>query len=796
MGVRMEALFSDLEYGVRQFRRVPLLVGAVIATLAVTIGANTLLFTIASATLFRALTYPDAAHLVSPSVVQKERDTGRMDEPTARLAAAGLPAFESFALHNSAAATFLDGDSPERVPGARVSESFFHVLAVGPALGRTFSGDELRAGGPDVVVLSDAVWTRRFGRRNTIVGERIALDDGTYEVVGVMPPGFAFPAASEFWLPLRPRQIAGGGMYYVDAVARLQPSSNLEQARSALITLRESRKRELPAAALGTGIRVMSLHERLYGNFTSPLILLLGVVGCVLLIGCANIANLLLAHSSARRTELAIRAAIGASRRRLCRQLLVENLLLAGLGAAPGLGVAFAGLRAFRALGPTALARLPSMAIDGQVLLFTLALTVGTGLLFGVAPAVSAARIDPGERLKGTRHGTREGGRPRRALVVLEIAAAVVLLLGGVLLARSFIRFQAVDRGFQGENVLTGSLTLPASRYADNASRRVFFDRLVERLRGVQGVESVVVSEAGLSGLSMTMSWPPGRQEGDAGIEIGVATGLGDRHFHTFGIRVLEGRECAGDADESAAVVNASMARVTFPDRSAVGRPLVLSQVSLGTRTIVGVVADVTNLQTKAPPLPMVYACAGSGRAGYGTVAVRARQGTPALSLAPALRQAVRSIDPALPVARMTTVEQMVREGLSSRWFDALVIAALAVLALILALGGLYAVTAYSVAQRTREIGIRMALGADRALVLRLVLRQGGILIGAGIGLGVLAAMPLVRFVSTMLFGVQPLDPAVFGGVTVGVAAVATLATYIPARRASRVDPMIALRAD
>jgi putative ABC transport system permease protein len=792
----MEILFSDLAYGVRQFRRVPLLVGAILVTLAVTIGANTLLFTIANAALFRALPYPDATRLVSPSVVQKERDTERMDEPTARLAAAGLPVFESFALYNSVAATFIGGDYPERVAGAHISEAFFHVLGVGPALGRTFSGDELQTGGPNVVVLSDAVWTRRFGRRDTILGERVSFDDGTYEVVGVMPPGFAFPSPSEFWLPLRPRQIGGGGTYYVDAIARLQPSSGLEQARSALVALRESRKREVPAAALRTEIRVISLHQRLYGTFTQPLILLLGAVGSVLLIGCANIANLLLARSSTRRTELAIRAAIGASRRRLFRQLLVENLLLAGVGAAAGLAVAFAGLRAFRAFGPPALARLPSLVIDGQVLLFTVALTIGTGLLFGVAPAVGAARIDPGERLKGTRTGAREGGRPRRALVVLEIAAAVVLMLGAALLARSFLRYQAVDRGFQGENVLTAALTLPAARYGDNAARRAFFEGLVERLRGLQGVESVVVSNAGLTPLSMTMSWPPGRQGGDGGREIGVAEGLGDRHFQTFGIRMLEGRECAGDADESAAVLNASMARVAFPNGAAVGRSLELSDVSLGSRTIVGVVADVPNLRTKAPPLPMVYACAGRERAGYGTVAVRVQEGTPALSLAPALRSAVRSIDPALPVARITTVEQMVREGISSRWFDAMVIGALAVLALMLALGGLYAVTAYSVAQRTREIGIRMALGADRALVLQLVLRQGGILISAGVFLGVVAAMPLVRFVSAMLFGVQPLDPAAFGGVAIGVAAVATLATFVPARRASRVDPMVALRAD
>ena len=790
----MEGLVSDLRYSVRQFWRQPLLVAAILATLALAIGANTLLFTIANAALFRALPYPDASRLIVPSVIQKGKDVERIDEPTARLAAEGLPPFQSFALYNAAAATLLGGDYPERVAGARVSETFFNVLGVMPALGRTFTDAELRTGGPNVVVLSEAVWTRRFGRQPTIVGERIALNDGMYEVVGVMPSGFRFPGTSEFWLPLVPRQLTSG-LYYVDAVGRLQPGATLDQGRAALVTLRESRKADLPAAALRSEIHVTPLHERLYGSYTRPLILLLGTVGCVLLIACANIANLLLARGSSRRTELAIRAAIGAGHGRLFRQLLVENLLLACVGSAMGMAVAFAGLQAFRAFGPPTLARLPSLSIDGQVVLFILALTAGTGLLFGTAPAWSAARIDPGERFKGHR-GSHSGGRPRHALVVLEIAAAVVLMVGAALLARSFLRFQAVDRGFDVGNVLTGNITLSTTRYADNASRRVFFDGVIERLRGIPQVESVVVTGLALSGLSMTMPWSvDGRGAGDAP-EIGILEGLGDRHFHTFGIRVLEGRDCAGDADDTAAVVNASMARLAHPDGSALGRSLDLAKVGLGVRTIVGVVADVRNIQTKAPPLPMIYTCAGRERAGYGVIAMRVREGTAASSLAGALRGAVRAIDPAQPVTRVTTVEQMVRDGMTSRWFDAMVIGALAALALVLALGGLYAVTAYGVAQRTREIGVRMALGADRLSVMKLVLRQGGVMAGVGILLGALAALPLVKFVSAMLFDVQPTDPVVFGAVALLVAGTAMLATFIPARRASRVDPMVALRAD
>jgi putative ABC transport system permease protein len=791
----MDGLLNDLRHSVRQFGRAPLLVAAILATLALAIGANTLLFAVANAALFRALPYAEASRLVAPSVVQKGRDVERIDEPTARLAEAGLPAFDSFALHNSLAATLLGGEYPERIAGARVSGSFFHVLRAAPVLGRTFTPDELRTGGPNVIMLSDAVWSRRFGRRDTIVGERITLDNGAYEVVGVMPSGFRFPGTSEFWLPMVPRQIPGGGVYFVDAIGRLAPSRSIEQARAALVAVRDSRKGELPKSVLQSDIVLVSLHERLYGSFTRPLILLLGAVACVLLIGCANIANLLLARSSTRRGELAIRAAIGASRGRLFRQLLVENLLLACLGAAAGVGLAFAGLRAFRAFGPPALTRLPSLAIDGQVLLFTLAITIGTGLLFGVAPALGAARVDPGERLKGQRGGHREAGRPRRALVVLEIAAAVVLMLGAALLARSFIRFQSVDRGFQGDNVLTGSITLAAARYPDDASRRAFFDSLLERLRSHPGVESATFSTVALSGLEMTMPWKAGNVPLGEVPEIGVLT-VGDRHFRTFGIRMLEGRECAGEADGAAVVINASMARLAFPGGSAVGRTVDLATAMLGTRTVAGLAADVPSLETKRPPLPMVYACAGSERTLYGTVALRVREGTPAMTLAPALRSAVRAMDPTVPVTRVRTLEQMVREGISSRWFDALLIVALAVLALVLALGGLYAVTAYSVAQRTREIGVRMALGADRVSVMMLVLRQGGIMIAAGLLLGVLASIPLVRFVSAMLFDVQPLDPAVFAGVALLVTAIAMLATFVPARRASRVDPMVALRAD
>jgi putative ABC transport system permease protein len=794
--MRMEALMQDVKYSFRQFRRVPLFVAGVVTTLALVVGANTLLFAIANTVFLRALPFPAPSRLVSISIAQKARDVGRMDEPTARLAAvASLPSFESLGMYNTTGATLVGGEYAERLAGARVSASFFDVVKVRPAAGRTFTDGDMREGGPPVVVLSDAVWTRALGRRATIVGEGITLNDRTYEVVGLMPPGFSFPDRTEFWLPLVPRTVSGG-MYFIDFIGRLRPTASLAEAGNDLKTLRTSRKQELPPAVMQSEIRTMSLHQRLYGDFRRPLVLLLGTVACVLLIGCANIANLLLARSSTRRAELAVRLAVGASTRRLFRLLLTESLVLACAGAIPGVALAFAGLRAFRAFGPPALASLPTLAIDVRVLLFTLALTIATGLLFGLAPAFGAARLNPEAALAGGRALQRENRwRPRRALVILEIAAAVVLTLGSALLAKSFTRFQAVDRGFQTASVLTASITLSTVRHPDTSSRRAFFDGLVERLRLLPSVQSVSVSEAGLRGLSMTMDWPPARERRGEAWEIGIATGVGEGHFRTFGISMLQGREC-GRADASGVVINAAMARRSYRDRSPLGQYLDLSEVSLGTRAVLGVAADVPDLRTKAAERPMVFACAGEDRAAYGTVAVRTRDDTDPMTLAPALRTAVRELDPAQPVSRLTTVEQMIREGISSRWFDAAVIGGLSTLALVLALGGLYAVTAYSVAQRTREIGVRMALGADRAAVMTLVLRQGGVLALAGTFLGLVAAVPLVRLVAAMLFDVHPLDSGVFTVVAILMIGVAMLATFVPARRASRVDPMVALKAE
>jgi predicted permease len=447
-------------------------------------------------------------------------------------------------------------------------------------------------------------------------------------------------------------------------------------------------------------------------------------------------------------------------------------------------------------LGPAELRRIPGIGVDIDALLFMFVVTIAVGLLFGIAPALAARRTDPHEALKGSGGRGGHGGRsrPRRALVALEIAAAVVVTIGAALLVKSLVRFHAVDRGFYGDNVLTAHITLPRPRYADAAARRAFFDAVLERVRSLPQVESAS-TPAALGLLSMTMPWPPGSKPGQPSSEseIGV-TDIGTAFFRTLGIPIRSGRECDGGPERSA-VVNARMARRAFPDRSPIGQRLNLP--GEGEFTVVGVTADVRRLRTNAPPLPMVFTCPVPGEAsGSGYIALRARGDTDASSLAPALRAAVSAVDPAQPVAEVMTLRQEIDDSLASRRFDTLLFGSFAALAFALSVFGLYAVTAYLVAQRSHEFGVRIALGAGRATVLRLVLRQGLAPAISGIVLGLFAALLLTRLLRTMLFEVEALDAGVFAGVAFVLTVVCIAAAIVPALRAVRVDPVVALRCD
>ena len=612
-----------------------------------------------------------------------------------------------------------------------------------------------------------------------------------------MPSGFRFPGRSDFWLPFTPRQMGSGGFFYTDFIGRLSERGSPATAREDLLALRKSRAAALPASVRETDLRTMTVHERLYGDFRAPIALLFGAVACVLFIGCANVANLLLARAAVRRQELAIRTALGAGRGRLARQMLVESVLLALLGLIPGLVLLTYALQAFAVLGPAELTKIPGIGVDAEALMFMFGVTVAVGLLFGMAPAVAVRRTHPHDALKGAggRGGHGVGSRPRRVLVTLEIAAAVVVMIGAALLAKSLVRFHAVDRGFHADNVLTASITLPRPRYADPAARRVFFDAVLERVRSLPSVESAA-APAALGMLSMTMNWPPGSKPGvpsSDSQEIGVGD-VGPAYFRTFDIPIHSGHECDGGAEPSA-VVNKRMARIAFPGRSPIGQRLTLS--GEGTFTVIGVAADVRALGTNAAPLPMVFTCPVPGEASlYGLIALRARGDTDASSLAPALRAAVAAVDPAQPIAEVETIRQQVDDSLASRRFDTLLFGGFAALAFTLSVFGLYAVTVYLVAQRSHEFGVRIVLGAGRSTILRLVLRQGLAPAVSGIVLGLLAARLLTRLLRTMLFEVEVLDASVFAGVALVLALVSLAAAIVPARRAVRVDPVVALRCD
>jgi putative ABC transport system permease protein len=803
----LDSVMQDARYGLRQLRRTPLFTLATVATLGLTIGATSALFAIANAVILRPLPYPQSDRLVSISIARKGTDTGRMDEPTALLAgASNLPSFETLAMYGSAGANLTGGAQPERVSGVRVSDRFFDVMRMQPALGRTFTSEERQANGPPAIVLSDSLWTRAFGRNPEVLQREVRLDDKSYTVVGVMPSGFRFPSRSDFWLPYTPRQIGKNAFYYADFIGRLSERGSPASAREDLVALRKSRASDLPKSVSETDVRVMTVHDRLYGDFRAPIALLFGAVVCVLFIGCANVANLLLARTAVRRQELAIRTALGAGRGRLARQMLVESVLLAVLGCIPGLVLLTYALQVFAVLGPAELRKIPGIGVDAEAVLFMLGITVAVGLLFGMAPAIAARRSDPHESLKGAGgrggHGVRS--RPRRVLVTLEIAAAVVVMIGAALLAKSLVRFHAVDRGFHADNVLTASITLPRPRYAGAAARAAFFDAVLERVRALSTVQSAA-APAGLGMLSMTMNWPTSAEAsaGKPGAKPGVASsesqeiGVGDvglAYFRTFDIPIRSGHECDGSPEPSA-VLNERMARFAFPGRSPFGQRLTLS--GEGTFTVVGVAADVRPLRTNAVPIPMVFTCPVPGSvSSYGLIALRARDGTDAASLAPALRAAVAAVDPAQPIAEVATIRQQVDDSLASRRFDTLVFGGFAALAFTLSVFGLYAVTAYLVAQRSHEFGVRIALGAGRATLLRLVLRQGLTPAVIGITLGLFAAFLLTRLLRSMLFEVEVLDTGVFVGVALVLALISTAASIVPARRAVRVDPVVALRCD
>jgi putative ABC transport system permease protein len=812
-------LWRDLRYAARGLARQPGFAAVAVVTLGLAIGANTAIFSVADALLLRPLPLPRADRLVLLVRHFADGESESMSVPKffflrerMRRVFASTGAYERLGTGFN-----LVGDGlPERIRGARVTAGFFPTVGVQPMLGRNFLLEEDRPGARRVVVLSHRLWLRRFAADPRILGRRLVLSGETYAVVGVMPPSFRFPSVAELWTPFGFDPASVEEANYFDLLGRLRDGVSTAAAAAAARDLTGPFAALFPRSfAPHEAFSVVPLQERLYGRLRPALLVLLAAVGAVLLIACVNLANLQLARAAARQRELAIRTALGAGWWRIARQLLTESLLLALAGGAAGLLLGAVAIRPLLALSPVEIDDLSRVTIDGRVLAFTLLVSLASGLLFGLAPALSPARSDLHEPLKegGARTaGSASGQWLRRALVVSEVALALVLIAGATLLVRSFVLMLQKPPGFETADVLTLKLSLPVVKYGSAGAAERFSTQVVERLEGLPGVRAAAVAttlplERG-PGLDFKI---PGRNQGGEdgrGTYAASFRALTPDLFQVLRIPVLRGRGfAAGDRVGAplVAVINQKLARRCWPNQDPIGQRLSIAEGEIladrGSRTIVGVVGDTRDEGLDQEPPDLIYVPLAQLQDPLVgllfklipvSVAVRSAAASPAL--ATAISKQIWAVDPAQPIADVRTMAEVRAASLGSRRFTTTLLGLLALLAVTLAAVGIYGVLSYLVQQRTREIGVRLALGATTAQVLGLVLRQGLGAVLAGLALGTGGAFALTRLMKSLLVGVTAADPLTFVLTPALLAAIALLACSIPARRASQLDPLVALR--
>ncbi|MGI8732784.1 MAG: ABC transporter permease [Pyrinomonadaceae bacterium] len=800
----METLLKDIRFGIRNLFKHPTFAVTALLTLAIGIGANTTIFSFVNGILLRPLPYPESERLVviNETAVKRGIPAMSISFPNFLDWRAQNHVFEDISSFDSERFSITGAGEPARLRGASVSQGTFELLRVAPVLGRTFTAEEDRPKDDGVVILGHDLWQSRFAGNAQVVGQQVVLNNRPRTVIGVMPPGFKFPENAELWVPLGlDTTMFTRTSHGLECIARLKDGVSMVQAQAEMDVIARRIEEQNPVTNEGLGVLVTSLHEVLTGDYRKALLILLGVVSFVLLVASANVANLMLARTSARQKEFAVRSALGASRWRIIRQTLTESLLISLLGAGLGLLLAIWGIKLVLALIPIKLPFWMNFNLDLRVLAFTTAVSLLTALIFGTMPAILGTRVDLNQTLKeGGRSGIASARhRTRGLLVITEVALALMVLVGAGLMIQSFLRLRHVGAGFSEKDVLTFAVILPQAKYKEPPQRSAFFRQLLERVSALPGVEaaaatSTVPLSGGGWGRSLTVEGFPVLSVGQAPMIQHTVTTPG--YFRTLEIPMIRGRdfnEWDAPDGEKVTIIDERLAREYWPHENPVGKRIRFGppEDNEPWHTVVGVVGAVRHQRLDAETRKSVYLSHLQVPVNGLSLVVRAKNSS---SLVGALRGQIREMDPDLPVNDLMLMEEVVSESIWQNRLYAILFSVFAGVAVLLAAIGIYGVMSYSVMQRTQEIGIRMALGAQVKDVLQLVVRGGLALSLIGVTIGIAGAFALTRLLRTLLFGVTPTDAATFVAVSMLLLFVALVACYIPARRATKVDPLEALR--
>ncbi|MEA2205273.1 MAG: putative transport system permease protein [Blastocatellia bacterium] len=796
----METLFKDLRYGVRSLLKRPGFTAVAVITLALGIGLNSAIFSVINAVLLRPLPYDNPARLLAFRSNQSALDLADVQAQTHTFSKVGGEVLQAL--------DYTAGSEPVQFQNGHVTGGYFETLGIKPALGRYITSDDDKAGGPFVVVLSHALWRRQFNGDPGIAGKTIPLSGNVYTIIGVMPEGFVSPGDNaESWTPVfvsNPVAAKFRGVHFLRSYGRLAPGVTVEQARGEMQLIDKNLGAQYPAENKNRNTVLIPLHDRIVGDSRLALLVLFAAVSLVLLIACANFANLLLARAAEREREFVIRAALGAGRWRLIRQLLTESLLISLAGGAVGVLLSIWATSLLVSLKPENLPRLQEIGVDLRVLGFTFALSCATGIVFGLLPAWTAARGGVSEGLKESGRTSTAGGarqRLRSTFVVVELAVALILLMGAGLLIKTFWNLRSVEPGFSTQRLVTMRIELPESRYKEVDTQMRFRSQMLEDVKTLPGVQAALISELPLSGDSLNHDFViDNRPHIDPGDEPSLESRsvMGD-YFRTMKIPLLAGRDFdSRDFSENAPLVgiaNAEMVRQYFPNEDPLGKRMRWARnPKVEWITIVGVVGDVKHFGLDLPEQPGLYSPYSQAQPWKRWMTLVARTESDPGAMTQAIKRQIWKVDAQLPVTKVLTMQDVAATSFAARRFNMSLLAMFAVLALVLAAVGIYGVMSYAVTQRTQEIGIRMALGAQVFDVVKLVVQNGMALAFIGVAIGVAGAFALTRLMTTLLFGVTPTDAMTFTVVPLCLLVVALIACYLPARRAAKVDPLEALR--